>query len=93
MKLQDISSNENLILFSGVMSRFVDFIMKVDIPKKLMLYFTVILSWVNNRVVNNYIYESSFIGVITSLCTDDQTYWIENIKKIYCGEYTNNNQC
>ena len=62
--------DRDFILFSGVMPRFSNSIIKVAIPNELMLYVTVILSWIDDYVVKKYIYESSTMDLINGLCYD-----------------------
>ena len=51
LKLQDISSNENLLLNSIVMISFINYTKRVDIPKKIILDVTVLLLWVDVNIV------------------------------------------
>ena len=64
--------NVNLLLYSGVMTNFVNSIMKVGITNKGMIDVTVILSWVNNDVFNKYIGESYVTKIITRFFMDEQ---------------------
>ena len=61
LKTQDMSFKEKLILYSGMIIIFVNSVMKVDTPKKLMLDVTVILSWVDDNGVKKCIHEASVI--------------------------------
>ena len=69
--------NVNLLLYSGVMTNFVNSIMKVGITNKGMIDVTVILSWVNNDVFNKYIGESYVTKIITRFFMDEQNKWID----------------
>ena len=64
-----IPLNENLIFCSGMIPGFVNYIMKVDTPKKLMIDVTVILSWVDDNGVKNYIHEASVFRIISNFRT------------------------
>ena len=46
--------------------RFVNLIIKIDIPKKQMLDITMILLWAHDDFVKYSIEEASFVDVITS---------------------------
>ena len=70
MKLQDTTLDENLMSGSGVVPRFVNHIIKVEIPKKQMLVVNVILSWVDDNVVKKYIDKATVMEVIISLCVN-----------------------
>ena len=63
-----MSFYENLILCGGVIPRFVNSIMKVDTPKKRMLYVTVIILWFDDNGVQSCIDEASVIEILSSRC-------------------------
>ena len=55
------------MLCFGVITRFINSIMKVDSPKKQMLDINMILSWVDDDVDKNYIDKASVKEVINIL--------------------------
>ena len=66
------------MLCISVHPKFVNYIMKVYIPKKWMLDVAVILSWVDDNIMKKYIYEASVIELIFSIWKDEVNKWISN---------------
>ena len=63
--------NENLMLRSGIITRFFNSIMRVDIPKERMVDVTVVLSWIVYNFFKKYIGKASGMEVITSFWMDE----------------------
>ena len=71
LKQQDMRFNENLMLRSGIITRFFNSIMRVDIPKERMVDVTVVLSWIVYNFFKKYIGKASGMEVITSFWMDE----------------------
>ena len=79
-KINKMIIDENLMLCSGVMTRFFHSIMKVDISNKLMVDVEVIVSWVDENVFKKYIGEAYGIDILTGIWGYEKRLFIEDMK-------------
>ena len=76
-----MSLNENLILCSGVMPRFVNTIIKVEIPRKTSRCYCDIVVGEENGV-QSYIDEAFVIEILFRLWTYEHNEWNNNMKRM-----------